>query len=307
MILELLFTAAQAAAAPSAPPPNPQPVLVRRQAPKPVVSGTDTCLPLQFAGAMPVITASLGGRTLKFAFDTGAPGGPHINNSVVEQLKLTQIGEARVSDPSMRNPLAVGIYEIKDMKLGGFRIESWQATGHVPRPDRLYEPDGVMGVDAFAGYVVTFDYPASRILISKGRLPEADGKTSFKYQGSIPRVPLTISGKAIEAHLDTGNARYGLIIPRSFAEQLPGGSASFPIGIARTVNNQFDMQAFPVSDAKVGDIPLFAGTAAFPSPSPRGNVGSLILRDFVVKVDPANGIVALERAKAGLENGCPKA
>jgi hypothetical protein len=292
MIENLLIAGAALAAQPQA----PQPVLVRRQAPQAVVHGADTCLPLQMSGALPVITASLGGNSLKLGFDTGAPGGPHINNAILDRLKLT-----------LQNPISVGIFEVKDLKLGGFTIESWQATGNTPRPDRLGEPDGIIGLDAFAGYVVTIDYPGSRILISKGRLPEANNRTSFHYEGSIPRVPLSIEGKSIEAHLDTGNGRYALILPEAFASQLSGHAGRFPIGIARTVNNKFDLMAQPIGEAKVGDVPLFAGTAAFPAPAARGNIGSLLLRDFVVKVDPANAIVSLERAKPGLENGCPSA
>jgi hypothetical protein len=65
--------------------------------------------------------------------------------------------------------------------------------------------------------------------------------------------------------------------------------------------------ALPVEEARVGDMPIYAGTAAFPAPAARGNIGSPMLKDMIVKVDPANGIVSLERAKPGLENGCPSA
>jgi hypothetical protein len=259
------------------------------------------------SGALPVVSGTLGGKPLKLGFDTGAPGTPHINPAVLQSLGAQQIGEARVSDPSLRNPTAVGIFAINDLKLGNLTVTSWQATGHPPRPDRLGEPDGIIGLDAFTGYVVTIDYPGGRLLATKGRLPEPDAKTSFRYEGSIPRVPLTVDGKPIDAHLDTGNSRYGLILPEAFASGLAGYANRFPIGIARSVNNKFDLMAQPVQEAKIGDLPLYAGTAAFPAPASRGNVGSLILRDFVVKVDPANHIVSLERARPGLENGCPNA
>ena len=302
MILMLVL-----AAAVSAQSGAPQPILVRRQAPRPVVEGSNTCLPLQFSGALPVFTGSIGSRSLKLGFDTGAPGSPHINPAILSELGARQTGEARVSDPSLKNPTAVGIFEISEFRAGNLTIKNWQATGHPPRPDRLGEPDGIVGLDAFAGYVVTIDYPGGRLLATKGRLPAPDGKTSFLYDGAIPRVPLTIDGKAIDAHIDTGNARYGLIVPEAFAAALPGHASRYPIGIARSVNNKFDLMAQPIGDAKVGDLHLYAGTAAFPAPASRGNIGSMILRDFVVKVDPANGIVALERARPGLEYGCPTA
>lgn len=274
--------------------------------PKPVVSGSDTCLPMKLADGLPVISGRLGGRSITLAFDTGSPGGPLLSPAVIRDLKLPKVGEAQVTDPSMKNVLTVGLYGLANLSIGNVKIEQWTAIEHSAKESRrLAEPDGIIGLTAFAGFVVTIDYPGRRILLTKGRLPEPDGRSIFHYEGPIPRVPLSIEGHPIDAHLDTGNARYGLIVPEKYAASLANYSRSFAIGIARTVNNQFDLKAVPVSDAKVGDFPLYAGTAAFPSAGARANVGSEILKDMVVMIDPANAIVALKRAPSGLENGCP--
>ena len=303
MILGLLLAAAvQSANTPAAPQ-----MIMHRPAP-PAVSGTDSCLPLKFADGMPVIEAAIGDRRISFGFDTGAPGGPILDPAIIATLKALQVGEARMTDPSLKNVVSVPIYELNGLKIGGLTFGTWTVTGRPKRETRrLAEPDGIIGLTAFAGYIVTIDYPGGRMKLTKGRLPEGDGRTSFTYGGPIPRVPLSIDGKEIDAHLDTGNARYSLIVPENYAAQLPGYTDRFPIGIARTINNTYNLMAFPVRETKVGEIALYAGTAAFPGPSARGNIGSQLLRDFVVKIDPANGIVALERAKPGLENGCPSA
>ncbi|HEX6217812.1 MAG TPA: hypothetical protein VFZ35_00885 [Sphingomicrobium sp.] len=302
MIALLILAAAQAAA-------QPVPQVMHRAPPPPKISGADSCLPLKFIDNMPVIEAAIGARKVSLGFDTGAPGGPLLQPAIIGELNLPQVGEARMTDPSMRNVLSVPIHALRGLKVGNLTVEEWNATARPHRESRRFaDPDGIIGLTAFAGYVVTIDYPSGRMLISKGRLPEPDGKSSFKFDGPIPRVPLTIDGKTIDAHLDTGNARYSLILPESFASGLPGHANRFPIGIARTINNSFNLMAQPVREAKVGELPLYAGTAAYPGPSPvRGNIGSPLLKDMIVKVDPANGIVALERAKPGLENGCPAA
>jgi len=207
----------------------------------------------------------------------------------------------------MKNVQTMGLYELRDLKLGGLSIAAWTVSERARRPDVPYEPDGIVGLDAFNGYVVTIDYPGGRILAAPGRLPEPDGKTSFRYDGPIPRVPLDIDGQAIEAHIDTGNARYALILPEAYAAHLVGYPNRFPIGVAHSINNKYDLMAIPVRDARVGNLPLYAGTAAFPAPATIGNIGAPILRDMVIKVDPANSIIALERATAGLETGCSNA
>jgi hypothetical protein len=301
MIELLAFLAAQAAA------PQIQRVVMHTPKP-PGISGADTCLSLKLADLMPVIPASVGGKPVNLAFDTGAPGGPILDPAIIEELKLEKVGEVRMSDPSLKNVITAGRYGISDLKIGNLTVAKWEASARPPRPNsRLYEPDGVIGLTAFSGYVVTIDYPGGRILITKGRLPEPDNRTSFRYEGPIPRVPLTLDGKEIEAHIDTGNARYGLILPDSYAAQLPGYASRYPIGVARTVNNKFELMAVPVRESRVGALDLHAGTAAYPSPARTGNLGSTLLRDMIVKVDPANSIVALERARPGLENGCPSA
>jgi hypothetical protein len=283
--------------------PAPQPQVVERSLPKPETSGSDSCLRLELARIIPVIPVTIEGRELKVGFDTGAPGGPHLPLALLRELGAEQVGEAMMSDPSLRNPIPVGLYRIDGLRIGNVEIDNWIATARDdPRPSAL-GIDGIVGLDAFDGFVVTIDYPSGRLVLTRGRLPEPDGETSFRYEGPIPSVPLTLDGQTIAAHIDTGNARYALIAPTAAADALPGRSDAFPVGLARTINNTFTLMAVPVDEARVGALDLHAGTVAFPSPGPNGNLGSLLLRDMVVKIDPANRIVALERS-AGAEDGC---
>ena len=281
----------------------PQPQAVVRSLPKPETSGTDSCIRMELARVMPVIPISIGGRELKVGLDTGAPGGPHLPVALIEALGAELIGEAHMSDPSLQNPVPVGLYRIDGLKIGNIEVDNWIATGrNDPRPSAL-GVDGIIGLDAFDGFVVTIDFPSSRLVLTEGRLPEPDGKTSFRYEGPIPQVPLTLDGRTMAAHIDTGNARYAVLAPAAAAETLPARGEAFPVGLARTINNTFSLMAVPVEDARVGTLDLHAGTVAFPSPGPNGNLGSLLLRDMVVKIDAANQIVALERS-AGAEDGC---
>ena len=287
-----------------------EPQVVHREMrgpPPPKISGADSCVALSMASGLPVIPVQIGDKTYRLAFDTGAPGGPMFRSDLIRDLGLDKIGEARMSDPSLRNIVTVGLFRLPAMQVGGLTITDWVATERPPHELRFGEPDGVFGPQAFAGFVVTYDYPRSRLLIRKGQLPDADGRSSFAYPGSIPEVPLAVEGRTIKAHVDTGNGRYGLIVPKEFAAQLPGFGKSYPIGIARTANNRYDLSAFPVSSASVGTMPLYPGTAAFPGPAQHANIGSLLLRDMVVKVDPARRIIAFERASGTLESGCPSA
>jgi hypothetical protein len=93
------------------------------------------------------------------------------------------------------------------------------------------------------------------------------------------------------------------MVPAATAEALPARGQAYPVGLGRTVSNSFSLMAVPVHEVRVGTLDLHAGTVAYPSPGARGNVGSLLLRDKVVKIDPAYRIVTLERA-TNPEDGC---
>lgn len=299
-VLAVFVGAASPAAAQQQAAPVERRVAV--QAPKPQVSGEDSCIPLSMAGLMPTVPVRIGDRELTMAFDTGAPGGMVLSQQVVDELMPPKIGEARMSDPSGRNPVSTPLYRIDDVRIGKLEVDGWLGTSP-PSHGPARQTDGVIGLSAFDGFVVTIDYPSGRLLLTRGRLPKPDGMTSFHYDGPIPSVPLAFDGQTVPAHIDTGNARYGLIVPQALAEKLPGFGERYAIGIAHSINNAYALMAVPLREAKVGDIPLHAGTTAFPSPADMGNLGSDLLRDMVVKVDPANGIVALARS-AQAEDGC---
>jgi len=308
MIVTSMFLLAASAQQSSAAQSVPQ---VRREAsigvPRPTVSGSDTCLKLSMVDGLPVIPIKIGGKSLNIVLDTGAPGTVLLSSDIIQQLKLAKIGEALVSDPTLQNPKRVGLYLLADVQAGDLAVENLLASDLPQREKRIWEEDGVMGPDAFPGYVITYDYPGGRVLLKKGRLPPADGRTAFSYEGSTPGAQLNVDGRTIKADIDTGNARYGLILPKEFAATLPAYSKQFPVGVAHTANNKYDFSALPVADAKLGDVPLYIGLAAYPSPAKTANVGSYVLRDFVLRVDSTNKIVSLERAAPGLETGCSSA
>ena len=152
---------------------------MRGPPPPPKVTGSDSCVPLSMGGGLPIIAVKIGAKTYHFAFDTGAPGGPMLRPELVRDLGLEKIGEVGMSDPSHKNVVRVGLFRLPAMTVGGLTVADWVATERPPRESRFGEPDGVFGPQAFAGYVVTYDYPGSRLLIRKGQLPDADNRTSF--------------------------------------------------------------------------------------------------------------------------------
>lgn len=298
MFLPLLLAAMQvpSAAAGEVHSPTPQPRIVRRVAPRPDVTGTSALIPLDMATIIPTFTAKAGDRTLRLGFDTGAPGPAHLFDRTAKALELAKVGEARAADPSGRNAQTIALYGLPSLTVGGIEIRNWQATGS-PAPEKFAALDGIIGLDAFAGYVVTLDYARRQLRIERGALPAANGKTVFDYQEPIPVVPLTIEGKTIDAHVDTGNTVEGIIVPAEFAQSLSGRAKATKIGVAHTVSNAIEMFGFdPAGPVRIGEVVINVAKIAYPSVVPIGNVGSKGLGGMIVRVDPANHRISLERA-----------
>lgn len=304
MIVAALLLASAAFQAVSQPAPQAAtPMVVRRGPPPPdSVSGDRVSLPMTLTAGLPTIDVTINGKgPFKFGFDTGAPGGPHLTDRLTDALGLSPFGEARASDPSGKNPIPVKLYRLDSAAFGPISVNGWVATAQPVRRGRLESLDGLVGLDAFAGYVVTLDFAGGRLSIEKGALPAADGKRIFAYDGPIPSIPVVVEGQTVQAHLDTGNVRFPLIVPEAVALKLAQKDKSRPIGQARTVSNTIDMHAVPLTgDATVGAVALAAREAGYPSIIDKANIGSLALTGKILRVDPANKRIAIEDASPAL-------
>ncbi len=276
------------AAQPANAPPNVQ-VVRRMGPPPPVVTGDHASVPLEFSSGLPTFSALIGGQTYRLGFDTGAPGGVHLTDRIVTALNIQPIGEALAGDPSGKNLVRLKLYPVTDLVIGPVRISNWVGTSEPAMPAKLQPLDGIIGLGAFDGFVVTLDYAGRRLLLDRGTLPAPDGKTIFAYDDIIPVVPLTIEGKMIQAHLDTGNVNAPLIVPEHFAQQLSRNAEARVAGVAHTLNNTFQMKTQPIAgQALVGMVPLAGSEVGFPSIINMANVGSLALRNLTIRIDSKN-------------------
>jgi hypothetical protein len=250
---------------------------------------------MDLSTGLPVIEIMINEKgPFRVAVDSGAPGAAHLNESVASSLKLQRIGEARSSDPSGKNPISVYLYGVDRIDVGDVTIKGWTASGSPPSANGRQGIDGVLGLDAFDGYVVTFDYPHGELRLDRGKLPPPDGRHVFGYEGPIPTVPLTIEGHQLASHLDTGNSRFEVMVPTDFAAHLKKYFASRAIGQAHTFNNTIDLRAVDLdASPTIGEVRVNAAAVAYPSVIPVGNVGSKALGSLVARIDPENKRVSL--------------
>ena len=203
--------------------------------------------PMHFDGAMPTVEVMVNGKgPFVFGFDTGAQAGPRLDASLVEKLALKATGEVQATDSSGRNPQASATVKLDSLSIGSLRFADVTAASrnykNSPRPLQV---DGILGLNLFADYLVTLDFPAKKLRIEKGELPKSDGAEILDYKNAagITQVELSVGDQKIRAHLDTGNAIGAFVFPTSFVEKLSMAGEPRVVGRARSASGEMETDA----------------------------------------------------------------
>lgn len=295
--LALASTASVAGAGESLVRPYVSPVARTLVAPIEVAGG----IPVEVAGGIPVLEVMVNGRgPLRVGLDTGAMGGLYLFGGRAARLGLAPVGALSASDPSGVNPQQLSTYGRRQVTIGGRSFAAEIVGVDAPGPGRLSGLDGVIGLEAFGPALVTVDFPRQRLRVSAPGLPPPDGQTVFSYAGELPTLPLEVDGHPIEAYLDTGNVRAGIVIPAALADQLGGRRDARPSGAAHTLTTDTPMFALRLDGpARIGATALSGLEAEFPSVAPIAIVGAAALQGLVIRIDTLNRRIGLATGGAG--------
>ena len=257
-------------------------------------------IPMRVEGGMFAIELMVNGKgPFLFAIDTGAEGGPRLDSSLMEKLGLKSSGQMRDGDPSGRSPQMAETVKLDSIEVGGLRFTAVAATSknykNSPRP---LAADGIIGLGLFADYLVTLDFPAKMVRISRGELPKADGAEILDYQTEhgVPSVDLGVGNTKIKAHLDSGNRIGEFVFPTSFVEKLTQTSKPLVVGRARSASGEMEIKQVQIKElVRLGRHEFPDATITFPALGDTGNVGAKILSQFAVTFDQKNQRVRLTR------------
>lgn len=283
----LAAVVAALAMAASTAPTGASPVPVTAQA---LASQPALVIPIALHAGMPIIEMTLNGKgPLRIGLDTGAMGGLYLFHGGAERAGLQASGEVIASDPSGANPQTLNTYGDAAIGMGG-RVFLGEVTGaQLPAPGVLDQLDGITGLEVFGPGLVTIDFARRQVTVEAGGLPPPDRRTVFAYEGPLPRLPVEVEGRLIDAYLDTGNVRAGIVLPAAFAGQLTGRLAATPAGVAHTISSDVAMYRLDLKKRpQVGQTVLSATQAQFPSVAPIGIVGAAALEGLIVRIDTSN-------------------
>ena len=195
-----------------------------------VLPASGARIPFELAASrtVPVVEAKVNGKgPFKFLFDTGAAG-TVLDEAFVGSLGLELGAEQEVGDPSAAKRIVAHEVAVDSIEVGGIAFKGIAAIAmDRKRFDPGLDLKGVLGLPLFAENLFTLDYAAKEIVVAKGAI-EKDGKDVLSYdaEGPLPRIELTLDGKKILAHVDSG-APSGWTLPKTFlGSEVEGGTES---------------------------------------------------------------------------------
>jgi D-alanyl-D-alanine carboxypeptidase len=251
-------------------------------------------------GPLPALRVRVNGLgPFRFGIDTGAGGAARIDSALAARLGLRVVGQVRGGDPSGRGSRVMDVVHVDSIEIAGARFGGFDAAVRDYNERRMGREaiDGVLGFAMFERCLLTLDYPAGRVRISRGELPPPNGADvlAFTSRRGIPSIELKVDSVTVEADLDAGSMG-GFSLPLALAARLPLASPLRVVGRARTVGNEFEIQAADLAGSvKLGGFEFPRATVEFQPVFPMANVGSRVLRDFRVTFDQKNQRLQLRR------------
>ena len=273
-------------------PPQPaqggQPTIRRMRAPDippPTVSGEAATVAMQLERAMPVVEVMIGGRgPYRFGIDTGAQGHGRIDADLAAELNLPVVGEMTAGDGSGRTQVRRR-FGASELSLGAVTYSGVQLT-ELPRFAGTEGIRGILGLQLFAGQLLTLDYRGRLVSVGRGSLPT----TAMPYSGAgTIEVALRIGDESVAAQIDTGNSISPLLIPADLAARLSDGTPPRAVGRASTaVSTVQIMEVTLRGPVHLGATNLPITSARYPTLGNTANLGSLALSSGVLQIDQRN-------------------
>lgn len=233
---------------------------------------------------MPLVHVRLNGRgPYRLLVDTGA-NVTLLQGRVARELRL----------PVLRPGEKSQLVEVDRLEIGSARFTDVVAGAR----DWPEDIDGVLGFNLFADCLLTFDYPARKLIFTRGSLPPPNGSDRIALELCERRHPfldVAVGETRVRFLLDTGAAQW-LTVPKTVARSLRLDGVPRP-GPTLTSNGE----SYPSEVARLADdVRIGAYTLTRPevllTPDEFPLIGSGLLKLFRLTVDQASRIVELSRS-----------
>lgn len=271
------------------------------------LSTPEVVVPMNLVGRKPTVEVKINGQgPFTFFLDTGA-GATVMDQSLVDELKLTAKGTTKIGDPADPQGITAKQNQIDKLEVGGaafsnFIALSWDRAGIYPPG----APRGVLGIPLFRQLLLTVDYPLNRIVIGKGALAKEDGPDIIEFQlgeAGLFSVPLKVAGQDVWATLDTGSPSY-LGFPTDYQTKLPLVDKPVEVGRGRTVGGEAIIYGAKLKGSiKLGRNTFDDPQITFFDRLRHPNLGYGFIHNFAITIDQVSRRMRWAMSAAPVEAG----
>jgi Aspartyl protease len=265
--------------------PEPSPSVTNRLA--------GNVAPLELINDKPYVSVMVNGRgPFRFLIDTGTGGQALVTPALAEELHLSVVGHAHLTDPSGLGEQRSEITWIESLNLAGVEFSDVEAVVHNLYGDANCQ--GVLGFTLFEDYLLTLDFPGHRMMLIPGEINGDSGGSvlPFRMPDGVPIVPLKIGEQQLEAQIDSGGT--GLSVPQKDSRELKFQETPVAFASGESLSTKFEIKAARLQgDVKLGRYTFRQAFVEINAAFPLVNIGSTPLQHFIITFDQVNDLVRL--------------
>ena len=260
-------------------------------------------LNLKTLGEHVAVEGTVNGQPLRLILDTGA-GTNVLTPDAARRLGLTLTNADFQVKGAGSELMTVKQARLPEIRFGGAKLRNLTAVV-VPLPAAL-ECDGLLGYPLFNAFVTTFDYGARKVTFAPpGTRPSGTPVPLRLSESNVPEIEASVDGIRGWFRLDTGAGDslmlYAPFVARNkLREKYPNRLETVVgRGVGGLLRGDIArMESFTLGGYTIEKLPVDLSRqmgGAFFDTSAAGNVGSSLLKRFVVSFDYQGGRLFLTR------------
>ena len=251
----------------------------------PPAGGAQTqIVPLYVSGQRPLVMLTLGdGLPSPVVFDTGTDENI-VSTKYVEAAGLKKSGETTLVDAATGRSSTAATFALEDARLGGVAIHSPSAVElDIRRSDEV----GIFGPNSFGDRLVVLDGALRRLRIVSRESAIALAGDGVPYRDNLPAMPITLQGRTLSAHIDTGNDSE-LVLGKGLLGKVRLKAPARVVGVAQSALGSQEVVGGQIDgDVIIGPLTLHDPEVTFSSEGEGANVGFPIASALTIVLDPA--------------------
>jgi hypothetical protein len=245
-------------------------------------------IPLDTTGPRPTAQLTIADApSVTVIFDSGA-GGAVLGSDIGQRHNLPNEGIVHIGSPGSSRTIQAQLSRLPTARLGDADVSGARVVvGDLGIP--LPGISGVMSPNLFAGSLVRFELPKSRVVVAPKSPATIPAAPANPYSGThpLPSIEVDVAGVKFSAHMDTGSGR-GFSLPLEVADRVSLSVPLTPTKPAKMAGGERKAFLSRINGiVRAGPITLANPEVTFIERLEYANVGFSILKDYVLVLDPA--------------------